>query len=255
MKLVSWNVNGLRSALSKTLHRFMGEVDPAILCLQETKLPDDQVPSLGPLPYPFVQFHGAKRRGYSGTAVLAKFFPKDVHRETAVKKIIDPVEGRVMVLDFEEFFLVNVYTPNAGRDLRRLSLRSSQWDPAFRDLLQHLAATKPVLACGDFNVAHREMDLARPADNVGNAGFTDGERAGFSAILDTGFVDVFRHLHPQRRDAYSWWSFRSRCRARNIGWRIDYFLASRDFLPRIVHCDILAHWIGSDHAPLVLEYV
>jgi exodeoxyribonuclease-3 len=254
VKIVSWNVNGLRSVLGKTLLQFIREVDPHIHCLQETKIGNDQLSSLGALPFPFSQFHGAQRPGYSGTAVLAKIFPQKVQVETDVEKILVPSEGRVMVLDYGEFFLVNVYTPNAGQDLRRLSLRKNRWDPEFCNLLQNLTATKPVLACGDFNVAHREMDLARPGDNVGNAGFTEEEREEFSAILAAGFVDVFRQLHPTQKDAYTWWSFRSQCRSRNIGWRIDYFLASEKFFPRITRCEILGHWSGSDHAPILLEW-
>ena len=252
MRIVSWNVNGLRSIVAKTYGSMVDAVDPDVICLQETKISADTLlPELGP--FPWKRFHCALRRGYSGTAVLSKLEPLSYGCNTAPEQLIAPMEGRVQLVEFEKFFLVNVYVPNAQAKLTRLPLRRDRWDPEFCNLLQSLAQRKSVLACGDFNVAHREIDLARPAENRGNAGFTDEERRGFDCYVEAGFVDVFRALHPNRAGAYSWWSYRAGARQRNVGWRIDYFIATEDLVPFVSRCDILSSIGGSDHAPLVLE--
>jgi exodeoxyribonuclease-3 len=252
MKIVSWNVNGLRAAIGKTYHAFLGDADPDILCLQETKLSEGgPLPDVGPFPYRY--FHCAARRGYSGTAIFSKISPIAYLDSTAPDRLLQPQEGRVQVLDLGPFYLVNVYVPNAQSPLTRLPLRCDEWDPVFLRLLLDLSKEKDVLACGDFNVAHRPIDLARPEKNRGKAGFTNGERGGFDNYLAAGFIDVFRALHPDRSAAYSWWSIRTAARERNVGWRIDYFLASRQLMPAIACCEILSSVGGSDHAPVAIE--
>jgi exodeoxyribonuclease-3 len=254
VKIASWNVNGLRSILEKTLPRFVEEADPDVLCLQETKVNPGTIPDCFGGSYAWRAHNCAVKRGYSGTAVFSKIQPENCDLRTRPEGLLEPAEGRVMVLDFGAFHLVNVYTPNARAELTRLPLRERHWDPAFRDLLLELDGKKPVLACGDFNVAHRPIDLAHPEANRGSAGFTDGERAGFDGHLAAGFVDIFRHLHPDRAGAYSWWSYRGGARGRNVGWRIDYFLGSARLLPSVTRCEILPAVGGSDHAPLILEF-
>jgi exodeoxyribonuclease-3 len=253
MKIISWNVNGLRSILDKTFDALIQNEDPDIVCLQEIKVSHDALPEVGFPQYGFRSFNCADRRGYSGTAMLAKMAPRSVNECTHLDKLLPSHEGRVQMVDFSEFSLVNVYVPNAQRALTRLPLRHFHWDKNFREYLSELAKKKPVIACGDFNVAHCPIDLARPQENRGNAGFTDEERDGFSSILGHNFVDVFRFLHPDVEGAYSWWSYRMDARIRNIGWRIDYFLATPGLLPAVERCEILSHIGGSDHAPLLLE--
>lgn len=253
MRIISWNVNGLRSILSKGFQSTMNGEDPDIICLQETKVDGGSIPDLGEIPQIHHFFNCAEKPGYSGTAALLKFPPKSWERQTAPEQLLDPAEGRVIILDLGNFFLVNVYTPNARNDLARLPLRRDLWDPAFLRLLSSLDGKKPTVVCGDFNVAHQPIDLARPAANRGCAGFTDGERSGFGAYLSGGFVDIFRRLHPDRSDAYSWWSYRSGARARNVGWRIDYFLVSARLASAVTRCEILSTIGGSDHAPILLE--
>jgi exodeoxyribonuclease-3 len=253
MKIVTWNVNGLRSILQKTFDDFVRDVDPDIICLQETKVSPDVIPDLGFPQYGFRSFNCADRRGYSGTAILSKFAPRAVDERTGLESLLPAHEGRVQVAEFGKFFLVNVYVPNAQAKLTRLPLRYLQWDVEFGRYLAELDARKPVLACGDFNVAHEPVDLAQPEENRGNAGFTDGEREGFSNILARGFVDVFRAKNPDAKAAYSWWSYRCGARERNVGWRIDYFIASKRMVPVIGGCEILARVTGSDHAPVLLE--
>ncbi|MDR2667761.1 MAG: exodeoxyribonuclease III [Puniceicoccales bacterium] len=252
MRIVTWNVNGLRSAVGKTFHAMVAEIRPDVLCLQETKIScDSKLPDLGEFQCKY--FHCALRRGYSGTAVLSKIKPLAYDCNTPPDRLIEPMEGRVQLLEFEKFFLVNVYVPNAQAELTRLPLRRDRWDPTFRDFLLNLSREKDVVACGDFNVAHREIDLARPKENRGNAGFSDGERSGFDNYIGAGFVDVFRALHPNRGGSYSWWSQRADARKRNVGWRIDYFLATENLLPHVTNCEILAHIGGSDHAPVAID--
>jgi len=248
MKLVSWNVNGLRACVNKGFLDYFREVDADIVCLQETKLSEGQL-SLA-IGEEYEQYWNyAEKKGYSGTAVLTRIKPLSVRY--GIEEDSEP-EGRIITLEFEEFFLVTVYTPNAKRDLSRLDYRLD-WEDRFRDYLSELDKRKPVIACGDLNVAHQEIDIKNAKSNRGNSGFTDEEREKMTRLLDAGFVDTFRHLHPERTDVYSWWSNMPGVRDRNVGWRIDYFIASARLAPSIkdaaIHCDIL----GSDHCPVALD--
>jgi exodeoxyribonuclease III len=247
MKLISWNVNGIRATIGKGLGEFVTAEKPDILCLQETKARPEQVQ----LPLELGGFHGywdsAQKPGYSGVAVFTREKPLDVRMGLGMDE--HDKEGRVLTLEYPEFFLVNVYTPNAQDGLRRLPYRQT-WDVAFRRHVAGLATTKPVIFCGDLNVAHKEIDLARPKDNRFSAGFSDEERAGFGELLAAGFTDTFRHFYPDQRDAYSWWSFRGGARERNVGWRIDYFGVSNPLMSRVQDAEILPHVHGSDHCPV-----
>ncbi|MGE9270353.1 MAG: exodeoxyribonuclease III [Verrucomicrobiales bacterium] len=252
MKLISWNVNGLRACLGKGLPEWLAETKPDILCLQETKARPEQVE----LPLEFANYrdywNSAEKAGYSGVATFCKTEPLTVRRGLGIEE--HDTEGRVITLEFETFHLVNVYTPNSQDKLRRLPYRM-EWDQAFRDYLVSLKATnKAVVFCGDLNVAHEEIDLARPSANRKSAGFSDEERAGFSQLLASGFTDSFRHFHPDTREAYSWWSYRGGARARNVGWRIDYFGVSEDAVGRMQSAAILPDVLGSDHCPVALEF-
>ncbi len=249
MKLISWNVNGIRAVLKKGFMDFIEEHDPDILCLQETKATPDQV-ELDLPQYPYKLWNSAEKKGYSGTAVFSKVQPV-----TTVNGINTPEhdsEGRVITAEYADFFLVNVYTPNSKRGLERLPYRQDEWDPAFLNYVKELEKTRPVIFCGDLNVAHREIDLARPADNRRNAGFTDEERAGFDNIVNAGFIDTFREF-VKEGGHYSWWSYMANAREKNIGWRIDYFCVSSVLRTRLKGASILANIMGSDHAPVVLE--
>lgn len=247
MKLISWNVNGIRATIGKGLGEFILTEMPDILCVQETKARPEQVelpPELGGY---HAYWDSAQKPGYSGVAVFTKVRPMEVGIGLGLAE--HDAEGRVLTLDYGEFYLVNVYTPNAQEGLKRLSYRL-RWDTAFRRHLVELAQTKAVIFCGDLNVAHQEIDLARPKDNRFSAGFSDEERASFSELLAAGFTDTFRHFHPETRDAYSWWSFRGGARERNVGWRIDYFGVSNSFLPRVTGAEIYPQVMGSDHCPV-----
>jgi exodeoxyribonuclease-3 len=247
MKLISWNVNGIRATIGKGLGDFVSTEVPDILCLQETKARPEQVT----LPLNLEGYHGywdsAKRPGYSGVAVFSKVKPLEARVGLGIDT--HDQEGRVLTLEFPDFFLVNVYTPNAQDGLRRLPYRIT-WDTAFRRYVAQLAKSKPVIFCGDLNVAHQEIDLARPKENRFSAGFSAEERAGFSELLAAGFTDTFRHFYPEKRDAYSWWSFRGGARERNVGWRIDYFGVSNSFMSRVTDARIFPHVTGSDHCPV-----
>lgn len=250
MKLISWNVNGIRACLKKGLAEFLSGTRPEVLCLQETKARPDQVD----LPLEFGGYRAfwnpAEKPGYSGVAVFCRDEPLDVR--LGIDQPEHDREGRVVTLEFPDFHLVNVYTPNAQNELRRLDYRMA-WDEAFRHYLAGLeAGGKPVIFCGDLNVAHHEIDLARPAQNRRSAGFSDEEREGFSRLLDSGFVDSFRHFHPDTAGAYSWWSYRANARANNVGWRIDYFGVSRRLEGRMKEARIHAGVTGSDHCPVEL---
>ncbi|MCH7225557.1 exodeoxyribonuclease III [Haloferula sp. A504] len=250
MKLVSWNVNGIRACLGKGLGDFLQTTAPDVLCLQETKARPDQVQ----LPLEFGGYHGfwnsAEKPGYSGVAVFSRTEPLSV--EVGMQRPEHDSEGRVITLEFDEFRLVNVYTPNAQNELRRLPYRMD-WDTAFRAYLGELRGRgKPVIFCGDLNVAHREIDLARPAQNRRSAGFSDEEREGFTQLLDSGFIDSFRSFHPDLENAYSWWSYRGGARSRNVGWRIDYFGVDADMAKSMKSAAILAEVTGSDHCPVEL---
>ncbi len=247
MRYVSWNVNGLRAVLGKGFRDYAAGCGADALCLQEVRATPEQVDF--ELPGYSAVWHPAQRPGYSGTAVFTRREPLSVSRGLGGREFKG--EGRVLALEFDDHWLVNVYVPNVRRDLSRLEHRR-RWDAALKRRLRRLAKTKPVVCCGDFNVAHREIDLARPGPNRGNAGFTDEERAGFDSLLSGGFVDSFRMLHDEGGH-YSWWSYRAGARERNVGWRIDYFVVSRELAPRIRAAGILPEVLGSDHCPVTLE--
>ncbi len=259
LKLFSWNVNGIRAVINKgDFQKFITAYQPDILCLQETKAEQGQAEI--DLPDYTEYWYSAAKKGYSGTAIFSKTTPLKVVNgfpEHIIKKFDmsgdvygDPnLEGRVIAAEFEQFWVATVYTPNSKGDLSRLELRHKHWDPAFLAYMKELEKTKPVLFCGDLNVAHAEIDLARPKENVGKHGFTDEERAGFQKFLDAGFIDTFRLLHPDQAETYTWWTHWANARARNVGWRIDYWLASNSLSGRIAAADIYPHVMGSDHCP------
>lgn len=263
MKLFSWNVNGIRAVINKgEFTKFIETYDPDILCLQETKAARDQVEI--DLPQYHEHFFSAVKKGYSGTAIFSKKpalqykdgFPADIIEKYGVTGDTygDPnAEGRVIAAEFEDFWVVTAYTPNSKGDLSRLSLRYNHWDPAMISYLKQLEATKPVLYCGDMNVAHQEIDLANPKPNVGKHGFTNEERERFQDFLDAGFVDTFRSAYPDKTGAYSWWTHWANARARNVGWRIDYWLASRSIADRVTNPQIHPEQMGSDHCPVSIE--
>ena len=247
MKFVSWNVNGLRACMGKGfLDYFMG-TDADVFCLQETKLSDGQL-SLE-LPGYRLYWNYADKKGYSGTAVFAKEEPVSVTYGVGVPEL--DTEGRMITLEYPNFYLVTCYTPNAQRELARIDHRLS-WDEAFRARLTALDTQKPVIVCGDLNVAHKEIDLKNPAANRGNAGFSDQERESFQKTLDLGFTDSFRYLHPEETGAYSWWSYMFHAREKNAGWRIDYFLVSNRAASQIQEANIRSEILGSDHCPVEL---
>ncbi|MCY0090432.1 MULTISPECIES: exodeoxyribonuclease III [Bacillus amyloliquefaciens group] len=246
MKLISWNVNGLRAVMKKIdINTYVQETEADILCLQETKVQDGQV-SLQPEGY-HAYWNYAVKKGYSGTAVFSKEEPLHVFYGLGIDD--HDQEGRVITLEFENVFVVNCYTPNAKRGLERIDYRL-QWEADFKDYLQKLDRKKPVILCGDLNVAHREIDLKNPKANRKNAGFSDQERKAFSALLNAGFTDSFRYLYPDREGAYSWWSYRTNAREKNIGWRLDYVIVSDRLKPRISEAAICADIMGSDHCPV-----
>jgi len=250
MKLLSWNVNGIRAVIGKGLGEFIAREQPDILCLQETKARPEQVQ----LPLDLAGYHAywnsAEKPGYSGVAVFTKEKPLEVH--VGMGHDEHDREGRVLTLEYGDFILVNVYTPNAQDELRRLPYRLT-WDDVFRRHLEKHAQEKPVIFCGDLNVAHQEIDLSRPRENRKNPGFSDEERKSFSDLLGAGFIDTFRHHFPDTVDAYSWWSYRAGARQRNIGWRIDYFGVSAPFIDRVISAEILPHVLGSDHCPVGIQ--
>lgn len=246
MKLISWNVNGLRAVMKKRdINTYVQETKADILCLQETKVQDGQV-SLQPEGY-HAYWNYAVKKGYSGTAVFSKEEPLHVSYGLGIDS--HDQEGRVITLEFEHVFVVNCYTPNAKRGLERIDYRL-QWEADFKDYLQKLDRKKPVILCGDLNVAHREIDLKNPKANRKNAGFSDQEREAFSALLNAGFTDSFRYLYPDQEGAYSWWSYRTNAREKNIGWRLDYVIVSDRLKQRISQAAICADIMGSDHCPV-----
>ncbi len=247
MKLVSWNVNGLRACVNKGFLDYFKEVNADIFCLQETKLQEGQIDlDLGEEYRQYWNY--AEKKGYSGTAVFTKMKPLSVRY--GIEEDYEP-EGRILTLEFENFYLVNVYTPNARRDLSRLELRL-EWEDRFLSYLKRLDAEKPVIICGDLNVAHQEIDIKNATSNRGNSGFTDEEREKMTCLLATGFIDTFRHFYPELSDVYSWWSYMPGVRARNIGWRIDYFLASSRLESSLIDAQIEGQIMGSDHCPVML---
>ncbi|MFB4186747.1 exodeoxyribonuclease III [Bacillus velezensis] len=246
MKLISWNVNGLRAVMKKIdINTYVQETEADILCLQETKVQDGQV-SLQPEGY-HAYWNYAVKKGYSGTAVFSKEKPLHVFYGLGIDD--HDQEGRVITLEFENVFVVNCYTPNAKRGLERIDYRL-QWEADFKDYLQKLDRKKPVILCGDLNVAHREIDLKNPKANRKNAGFSEQEREAFSALLNAGFTDSFRYLYPDQEGAYSWWSYRTNAREKNIGWRLDYVIVSDRLKQRIRQAAICADIMGSDHCPV-----
>lgn len=249
MKIATWNVNGLRAILKRGFAEAAAAIGADVLCLQETKANETQVLQAlsGVLPGWTRAVHSAVRPGYSGTCVLSREAPLSVARGLGAEGTDD--EGRVLALEFADLFVVDVYVPNSGQELKRLDYRVG-WDAALRRHLGRLAERKPVVVCGDFNVAHEAIDLARPEANYDkSAGYTQKEIDGMDALLAGGFADTFRRLHPDARDAYSWWSYRMNARARNVGWRIDYVLASESLFPRVKEAFLLPDVTGSDHCP------
>lgn len=249
MKLISWNVNGIRAVLGKGLAQFVADEQPDILCLQETKANQEQV-DMGWLGDDYHQFwNSAEKKGYSGTAIFSRRKPLGVSYGMGEEKFDN--EGRVISLEFRSYYVVTVYTPNSQNELRRLDYRM-EWDAAFLEHLKRLEENKPVIFCGDLNVAHKEIDLARPKANRKNAGFTDEERAGFDRLVEAGFVDTFREFDDGPEN-YSWWSYRAGARGKNIGWRIDYWCVSAALRKKLKGASILADVMGSDHCPVQLE--
>jgi len=263
MKLYSWNVNGIRAVLTKgTFQTFVKDHDPDIICLQETKAKPEQVEL--DLPGYHLHWNSAEKAGYGGTAIFSKEKPLQILNgfadaiaekyNLAGDSYGDPSkEGRVISAEFETFWVVTVYTPNSKGDLSRLSLRHTQWDPAFLEHIKALEETKPVLFSGDLNVAHNEIDLSNPKPNIGKHGFTNEEREGFDNFEKAGLFDTFRTLYPDTTDAYSWWTHWANARARNVGWRIDYWVASDSLKDRIVDAKIHPDVMGSDHCPVSVE--
>ena len=248
MKLVSWNVNGIRACLNKGFDGFFRNVNADIFCIQETKCQEGQVD----LKYEGYEsfWNSAEKKGYSGTAVFTKIKPLSVKYGIGIEE--HDKEGRVITIEFDKFFLVNIYTPNSKRELERLDYRQV-WEDEIRKYLLNLNKTKPVIMCGDLNVAHKEIDLKNPKTNTHNAGFTIEERNKMTELLDAGFVDTFRYLYPDKTDCYSWWSYMRKSREKNVGWRIDYFIVSEDIKDKIKEASIYSEVMGSDHCPVGLE--
>lgn len=248
MKLISWNVNGLRACLQKGFMDFFEEADADIFCLQETKLQAGQHDLA--LPGYHQYWNYAEKKGYSGTALFTKTEPLGVTYGIGVEE--HDHEGRVITAEFGDFYMVTVYTPNSQRELTRLAYRM-EWEAAFLEYVKGLAARKGVIFCGDLNVAHKEIDLKNPKTNHKNAGFTDEERGCFDKVLEGGFIDTFRYFYPDVTDAYSWWSYMANARAKNVGWRIDYFVASEGLRDRLADAKIHPQIMGSDHCPVELD--
>lgn len=248
MRFISWNVNGLRACIKKGFSDYFSAIDADYFCIQESKLQEGQLEYTPPGYQSYWNY--AEKKGYSGTAIFAKTPPISVTYGLGIAHL--DTEGRVITLEYADFYLVTCYTPNAQQELARIEHRM-EWDAAFRQYVCSLDAVKPVIICGDLNVAHREIDLKNPAANRGNAGFSDQERDGFQRLLDAGFTDSFRCLYPDTVGAYSWWSYRFHARQNNAGWRIDYFLVSNRLAPRITSATIHSEVMGSDHCPVCLE--
>ena len=248
MKLISWNVNGIRACLTKGFTDFFEAVNADVFCVQETKCQEGQVDLKFDGYYSF--WNSAERKGYSGTAIFCKNKPLNVTYGIGIEE--HDKEGRVITVEFEKYYVVTIYTPNSKRGLERLEYRQV-WEDEVRKYLLNLKNKKPVIMCGDLNVAHKEIDLKNPKTNRGNAGFTDEEREKMTNLLDVGFVDTYRYLYPDKEEAYSWWSYMGRAREKNIGWRIDYFIVSDDIKDKIKDAMIYPDIFGSDHCPVGLE--
>lgn len=269
MKYISWNVNGIRACLKKWFLDYLKQENPDIIGLQETKwrmeqVPEEDITAIKALGY-HIYWNAAQRPGYSGTAVFSKKEPINIHYgileesfdfdsvDYVDETLIKNHEGRVVTLEFEDHYFVTVYTPNSKRDLSRLSYRYDVWDKAFLQYLEYLESNKPVVACGDLNVAHKEIDLARPKDNKQNAGFTQEERERFTDIMEKNFIDTFRYKYPDKQWAYSWWTYMWGARGRNIGWRIDYFLISQSLENNLNDALIHSEALWSDHCPVAID--
>lgn len=252
MKLVSWNVNGLRAVINKGFEEFFKETDADIFCIQETKMQEDQIDDKireifkGYNTY----WNSAEKKGYSGTAIITKNIPLNIKFGIGIEE--HDKEGRVITLEFDKFYMVNCYTPNSKRELERLDYRMV-WEDAFRNYLLELNKKKPVIVCGDLNVAHKEIDLKNPKNNRKNAGFTDEEREKMTELLNAGFTDTFRYLYPDKTDTYTWWSYMFKAREKNAGWRIDYFIVSNSIKDKIKESYIYSEVMGSDHCPVGLD--
>ncbi len=249
MKFISWNVNGLRACITKGFEDFFENINADIFCIQETKMQEDQAENINFKGY-YKYMNSAQKKGYSGTAIFTKIKPINVAYGINIDE--HDLEGRVITLEFEKFYLVNCYTPNSKRELERLEYRQ-KWEDDFRKYLNNLDLIKPVILCGDLNVAHKEIDLKNPSTNHHNAGFTDEEREKMTALLESGFVDSFRYLYPDKKDEYSWWSYMRNSRDKNIGWRIDYFIVSNKLKENIKEASIYSDVFGSDHCPIGLD--
>ena len=259
MKLISWNVNGIRACVKKGFEDFFEKIDADIFCLQETKMQviegqaEKDIQEILDLPIfknYFSYWNSAEKKGYSGTAIFTKQKPKTV--AYGIGKPEHDKEGRVITLEFDNFYMVTIYTPNSKRELERLDYRQI-WEDEIRNYLLNLNKTKPVIMCGDLNVAHNEIDLKNPKTNVGNAGFTNEEREKMTKLLNSGFTDTFRYLYPDKEECYSWWSYMGRAREKNIGWRIDYFIVSDSIKDKIKKSEIFSEVYGSDHCPVGLD--
>jgi len=249
MKILSWNVNGIRAVIKKGFYEYMNDINPDVICIQETKANPEQV-DLELNDYEYKFWNSADKKGYSGTAIFSKIKPISVENDLNISK--HDYEGRVICSEFLNFFLVTVYTPNSKRDLSRLKYRYEEWDVDFLKYLKKLEKLKPVIFCGDLNVAHKEIDLKNPKSNKRNAGFTNEEREGFQNYIDSGFVDTFRLFNSEPNN-YTWWSYMFNSRAKNVGWRIDYFCLSKILKEKVKSSKILPEIMGSDHAPVILE--
>jgi len=251
MKLISWNVNGIRAVIKKGFYDFLNEYNPDIICVQETKANKEQV-NIQLENFPYQYWNSAQKKGYSGVAIFSRIKPINIYSNMDIKK--HDLEGRVITLEFKKYFLVNVYTPNSKRDLSRLDYRFNEWDKDFLKFLKKLEKRKPVVFCGDLNVAHAEIDLKNPKTNHKNAGFTNEERQGFSNYIKHGFIDTFREF-TKEEGHYTWWSYMFQARTRDIGWRIDYFCISKSLKKILINSTILKTILGSDHCPIMIEMI
>lgn len=248
MKLISWNVNGIRACVNKGFMDFFHEIDADIFCIQESKMQEGQLELDMPGYYQYWNY--AEKKGYSGTAIFTKKEPLSVTYGIGIEE--HDHEGRVITLEFDKFYMITCYTPNSQNELKRLDYRM-KWEDDFRTYLKTLEKTKPIILCGDLNVAHKEIDLKNPKTNRMNAGFTDEERAKMTALLEDGFIDTFRYFYPEDEGRYSWWSYRFKAREKNAGWRIDYFIVSEALKDRLESADIHKDIMGSDHCPIELK--
>ncbi|MFQ9514518.1 MAG: exodeoxyribonuclease III [Eubacterium sp.] len=248
MKLISWNVNGIRACVNKGFMDFFNEIDADIFCIQESKMQEGQL--VLDMPGYYQYWNYAEKKGYSGTAIFTKKEPVSVSYGIGIEE--HDREGRVITLEFEKFYMITCYTPNSQNELKRLDYRM-QWEDDFKAYLKELEKTKPIILCGDLNVAHKEIDLKNPKTNRTNAGFTDEERAKMTALLEDGFIDTFRYFYPDDEGRYSWWSYRFKAREKNAGWRIDYFIVSEALRDRLESADIHKDIMGSDHCPIELQ--